>query len=387
MERRLVRTEASGSTARALAAGVALALMATGCRPEAAGTGGKAGMGPRDSGGWEEVRLGTDAGFSGLHFVDAEVGWIVGGSPLVRGGIVGRTEDGGKTWRYRTGPGPGGPTASLNAVHAFDHKRACVAGDRGALLTFDGGESWRMPREGAGVGSRLFGLCFLDEREGWATGPSEVLHTMDGGLTWTRLGENSSAGGDVGGRGIRFVDPLNGWIAGQHARLWRTRDGGETWARVPVPLPGKPASPPPYLFGMTWLGISQGWIVGESGTILRTTDGGNSWSLQIMGTGEAFLTAVQFVDSQNGWITGFLPNRGESIVWHTSDAGTTWSEERRLEGEELRALQMIDAETGWAVGDRVRTQPQKMLRRLRREARSSVGLLPLRIARLVLKTD
>jgi photosystem II stability/assembly factor-like uncharacterized protein len=375
------------SVAGCFAAGVALVLTTAGCRPERSGSPEEAGIARPGSGSWEEVRLGTDAGFSGLHFVDPEVGWIVGGSPFVRGGIVGRTEDGGTTWRYRTGPGPGGPTASLNAVHAFDRNRACVAGDRGALLTFDGGESWQMPREGAGVGTRLFGLHFLDEREGWATGPAEVLHTVDGGLTWTRLGEKSSAGGDVGGRAIRFVDPLNGWLAGQHARLWRTRDGGGTWARVPVPLTAKSTASPPYLFGMTWVGISQGWIVGEFGTILHTTDGGSSWSLQIMGTGDAFLTAVQFVDSENGWITGFLPNKGESIVWQTNDAGTTWSEERRLEGEELRALQMIDAETGWAVGDRVRTQPQKMLRRLRHPERSSVGLFPLRIAGLVLKTD
>ena len=31
-----------------------------------------------NAGGWEEVRIGTDAVFSGLHFVDSKVGWIVG---------------------------------------------------------------------------------------------------------------------------------------------------------------------------------------------------------------------------------------------------------------------------------------------------------------------
>lgn len=53
--------------------------------------------------GWEEIQIGTDAVFNGLHFVDADVGWIVGGGPFVSGGIVGRTEDGGRTWRYHTG--------------------------------------------------------------------------------------------------------------------------------------------------------------------------------------------------------------------------------------------------------------------------------------------
>jgi len=342
-----------------VAAGITLSLLASGC--------GRRGSGSKEqgSGGWEEVRTGTDAVFSGLHFVDADVGWIVGGSPFVGGGIVGRTEDGGRTWRYRTGVNPGTrrPSSSLNAVHGFDRMRACAAGDDGILLTIDGGESWRPARHVTGVRSYLAGLHFIDDREGWAAGPTGVIHTDDGGMSWTRLRKGSPADGEIGGRAICFVDPLSGWLAGQQARLCRTRDGGETWARVPVPLSEKPTDHPPFLFGMAWLGVSQGWVVGEFGTILHTTDGGDSWSLQIAGTGEAFLTAVQFADSQTGWITGFLPDKGQSIVWHTVDAGATWSVQRRLEGEELRALQMLDAQTGWAVGGRVRTQPQRMLRR------------------------
>jgi photosystem II stability/assembly factor-like uncharacterized protein len=327
--------------------------------------------GGKGSGDWEEVGIGTDAVFSGLHFVDADVGWIVGGSPFVPGGIVGRTEDGGRTWKYRTGVAPGsGSSASLNAVHAFDRQHACVVWDRGILLTFDGGETWRSARLGRGNRTHLFGLHFLDEREGWAAGLGGVWHTTDAGETWTGLGaEPTGSGGSIGGRAIHFVDSRNGWLAGQHANLWRTRDGGETWGRVPVPQPEKAADHLPYLFGMTWVDASQGWVVGELGTILHTTDGGDSWSLQSVSTREAFLTAAQFVDSRTGWIVGFVPDKAQSTVWRSTDAGGTWSVERRLDGEELRALQILDTETGWAVGDRVRTQPQRMLRRARRPER------------------
>jgi hypothetical protein len=40
-----------------------------------------------------------------------------------------------------------------------------------------------------------------------------------------------------------------------------------------------------------------------------------------------------------------------------------------LDGEELRALQALDADTAWAVGDKVRTDPQRMLRRAARATR------------------
>ena len=109
---------------------------------------------------------------------------------------------------------------------------------------------------------------------------------------------------------------------------------------------------------------TNGWTCGDFGTILHTTDGGDSWSLQNAGTREAFFTAVQFAD-RAGWIVGFFPDKARSGVWRTADAGRTWSVERQLEGEELRTLQMLDADTGWAVGDRVRTQPQRMLLRTR----------------------
>jgi len=351
-------------------AGITLSLIAAGCGrgPEKAQVRSDGAHESSGSGGWEEVAIGTDAVFSGLHFVDAEVGWIVGGSPFVAGGIVGRTEDGGRTWRYRTGVAPDSrrPSYSVNAVHGFDRQRACAAGDDGILLTIDGGESWLSARHGRGNRTNLFGLTFIDDHEGWAVGLGGVWHTTDAGESWTGLGaEPAGSGGSIGGRAIHFVDPRNGWIAGQHANIWRTRDGGATWARVPVPQPAKPADHLPYLFGMTWVGASHGWVVGEFGTILQTTDGGDSWSLQNAGTREAFLTAVQFVD-RTGWIVGFLPDKARSFVWHTVDAGATWSVQRQMEGEELRALQMIDAETGWTVGDRVRTQPQRMLRRGRR---------------------
>ena len=53
---------------------------------------------------WETIELGTDAEFRDIFFLDSPNGWMVGAVGInVPGGIVGRTGDGGKTWRYRTG--------------------------------------------------------------------------------------------------------------------------------------------------------------------------------------------------------------------------------------------------------------------------------------------
>jgi photosystem II stability/assembly factor-like uncharacterized protein len=315
------------------------------------------------SGGWEEVRIGTDAVFNGLHFVDAETGWVVGGSPFVSGGVAGRTEDGGTTWTFVTGITKGGPTSDLSAVHGFDRQRACAVGD-GTFVTLDGGLSWQRSRAVRKAAARLWALDFLDDNEGWAAGAGGVLHTSDGGMNWTEVGGEDSPARRVNGRVLHFTDARNGWLGGQYGALYRTRDGGATWARVPVPAPVHVAHPPT-LFGGTWPDASRGWIVGEYGTILRTADAGDSWELVDAGTREAFFTAVSFAGA-DGWITGFLPDRARSVVYRSKDGGATWFLERTLDGEELRALQVLDAHTGWAVGDRVRTEPQRLLRRARR---------------------
>jgi photosystem II stability/assembly factor-like uncharacterized protein len=320
-------------------------------------------------GGWDEVRIGTDAVFSGLHFVDAEVGWIVGGSPFVSGGVAGRTEDGGRTWRFVTGVTKGGPSSALAAVHGFDRMRACAVGD-GAYVTFDGGASWQRARAVRKVASFLSALDFLDENEGWAAGPAGVLHTTDGGMNWMEIPANQarvdapSDAPHVAARVLHFLDSKNGWLGGPHAELYRTRDGGVSWARVAISASASAGgAPQPSLFGGTWTDESHAWLVGEHATVLRTADGGETWTGVETGAGDTFFTAIAFA-GRDGWVAGFLPDgAARSVVYRTKDGGATWAVERTLEGEELRALQVLDANTGWAVGGRVRTEPQRMLRR------------------------
>jgi photosystem II stability/assembly factor-like uncharacterized protein len=166
----------------------------------------------------------------------------------------------------------------------------------------------------------------------------------------------------VNGRALHFTDARSGWLAGKYGALLRTSDGGATWARVPIPAPANTEHPPD-LWGGAWPDASQGWIVGEYGTILRTADRGDTWTLVDAGTRDAFFTGVAFAGA-DGWIVGFLPNNvARSVVYRTRDGGATWALERTLDGEELRAVQALDADTAWAVGDSVRTEPQRMLRR------------------------
>lgn len=96
-------------------------------------------------------------------------------------------------------------------------------------------------------------VTFVSANEGWVLGGVPcasgqcpfIVRTLDGGRTWTPVaapattvtsGSPVSPGSvDLAGGvdGIRFADPLDGWVFGPE--LWSTHDGGATWQRVSLP--------------------------------------------------------------------------------------------------------------------------------------------------------
>ncbi|VXC51399.1 Glycosyl hydrolase [Pseudomonas sp. 8Z] len=85
--------------------------------------------------------------------------------------------------------------------------------------------------------------------------------------------------------------------------------------------------------------------VGERGIILLSDDNGASWR-QVEVPVSVNLTAVQFVDAQQGWAVGHL-----GVVLHSSDGGETWS--KQLDGIQAANLVLQAAQ---ASGDSAQIQ-------------------------------
>jgi photosystem II stability/assembly factor-like uncharacterized protein len=335
---------------------------------------------------WEALPLGTAADFRSVWFTDANHGWIGGGSYEISGGLVGRTEDGGRTWRFTSGL-TARDRMSVLALHFFDNDRGLAATDNGRILsTADGGGNWTPVERRSHVNS-ISSLAFLDARHGWAAGHGDVVRTDDGGETWSPVtAESGDRSYESPVRAMQFHDERDGWIAGMHASLLRTRDGGATWEPVATPLA---SGDRPHFWDLFFVDRDTGWIVGEEGTILATTDG-STWIPQNTGLKDArsapkleripraggvdvidagdrtpgfTIAAVRFVDRRNGWIAGFYAGLGRSLILRTEDAGTTWAVDADIDGEELRTLFVQGREHLWAIGARVREGPQAIYRR------------------------
>jgi len=359
--------------ARAIACGAVLACLVASCAPRAARS-------P-----WQAVEVPTDADFTGICFTDTLNGWLTGSGWAIDGGIVGRTRDGGRTWRFESGILSGYDSGKgLGRVSFRDPQRGYATASHGqVLITGDGGESWR-PADVSGPGSgEIFDLQLLDGRTGWAAG-SRIVRTEDGGETWRTLTRSTDDDGYELATGIHFIDAWQGFLVSHIGSLLRTDDGGEHWRRVALPLR---TGEHPTLRDIEFVDAVHGWVVGERGTILCTRDGGSAWTLQESGVPvvrvipkgepprprEPFpeldvepdrlaVMAVAFADPRRGWAVGYYADVAESVILGTQDGGDTWVTEHVQPGELLRSLFVLDAEHVWAAGDRARTRPQVVLR-------------------------
>jgi photosystem II stability/assembly factor-like uncharacterized protein len=331
----------------------------------------------RASGRWQAVELPTNAVFNGIWFTDSLNGWISGDVRGEHGGLLGRTRDGGRTWTFRSHVAPGpGESSYWGEIQFRDTLHGCVVGDGGAMLTADGGLTFRRARPSRPSLTRLQ----LAGADGWALGSAALIGTSDSGETWHELVDHQDPNQYLAGRAAAFTDASHGWLLSFREPLMRSDDGGHEWTPVPLPLARDSVGA---LNDITFVDASHGWLVGEFGTICRTRDGGVTWERQVNGVpvervlangeqprprgGEAgdprlMLLAVRFADLERGFAAGFYGDGGGSVILGTRDGGASWVTEATAPGQILQRLFVLDRRHAWAVGADAGPQPTLLYR-------------------------
>jgi len=138
----------------------------------------------------DTVALKPGNSFRGLSVVNDRVIWVSGNK-----GTVGRSIDGGKSWKWIVVPGF--ENAEFRDIEAFDADTALVmaSGEPAYILkTYNGGESWKRVYENPDKGMFLDAMEFWNNHAGIVIGdPIDgrffVARTFDGGQTWEDLPE------------------------------------------------------------------------------------------------------------------------------------------------------------------------------------------------------
>lgn len=155
---------------------------------------------------WMRQSIDTKHQLRDVHFVDENDGCCVGGNEGM--GIVFHTSDGGKNWTRQNLPKT---DRELHGVHFVDANYGWIVGVFGVLMkTTDGGKNWEYNRDDrtTPTSNSLFDVYFVDEREGWIVGVfGTLMHTKDGGNSWKQQGSLTTHHLCS----IQFLDSKIGW--------------------------------------------------------------------------------------------------------------------------------------------------------------------------------
>ena len=191
-------------------------------------------LGTKDGGRSWQTQLNTPVSIYDISFVDKMNGWACGTKAAIY-----HTDDGGRTWNSQRselepGDGPvnlageGMKQFALLGVHFVDAEHGFVAAsaeeeDTGRLLaTSNGGLAWR--RQWIVADSGVRDVFFINAEEGWAVTDrgQYIYHTVDGGRSW--LSEPKVFEQDVTMVRLGAADAQHVWAVGGGAVFFRVTD-------------------------------------------------------------------------------------------------------------------------------------------------------------------
>lgn len=185
---------------------------------------------------------------------------------------------------------------------------------------------------------------FFKNGNGWGIGGNgDILATTDVGKTWNKQESNTFKNL----QDVHFVDSNTGWIVGEYGKndsdvILYTDNKGSNWKKQ---NPGISES----LYGVHFTDSQNGYAVGgtrhQKGIILHTEDGGSNWQIQYENDQGQCLRSIKFVNANFGWAVG---DRG--IILYTTNGGKNWQEQGKTIKANLTDIWLSNVDRGWAVG-------------------------------------
>ncbi len=194
---------------------------------------------------WVHIHTNTTASFRALSVVDDSIAWVSGTE-----GTIGKTTDGGKTWRFIQLPGC--EKMDFRTIYAFDSVNVIIAnaGSPTIIWRMKDGHNWNAVYHNNDSTCFIDGIDMWNDKDGIVYGDPKqghllILHTTDGGLSWQQHAAENEPTIDSGeasfaasGTGIRCLPNNKLMIAtgGAESRLYMSENNGNNWHFIRSPI-------------------------------------------------------------------------------------------------------------------------------------------------------
>jgi photosystem II stability/assembly factor-like uncharacterized protein len=233
---------------------------------------------------WTQLTPDGIPGLECMSFVDVNTGYAAGWD-----GYMIKTTDGGVTWDTLE-------VASdiwlINDIEFIDANQGVLFEDEHVYTTQDGGYSWAA---GTGITHVCLEVDYADPNTLFAVGyDNSIFKSVDGGDTWATV--HAGAHQELL-LGVNFLDPNHGTAVGDYSMIMNTTDGGDTWNYTP--LIGDMLLKSAYMWD-----VNTTYTCGTPEYVFKTTDGGESWFSDYDGTTQRAFNRITFTDNRTGFICG-----------------------------------------------------------------------------------
>jgi PKD repeat protein len=204
-------------------------------------------------------------------------------------------------------------------------------------MTNTGGTAWTAGAITGATGLSIANVTAIDANTAWAityypaggTALHGVYKTTNGGTTWakqpTALFTNAASFPDC----VYFWDANTGWCMGDpisgEFEIYTTTDGGTTWTAVPGSQIANPVSGEFGVVGYYSVVGNTVWFGTNKGRIYKSTDQGHNWTASQIPGWTAIYVQPFFKDANFGLSMDKGSTTTVGNLVQTTDGGTTWT--------------------------------------------------------------
>lgn len=215
---------------------------------------------------WRQLPLPAQQLITDVHFVDENIGWVVG-----HDGLILKTIDGGEHWVFQHyTPEAEIPQVFMKILFSNEDKGYIIGSGGNLLETQNGGASWetRILLTDEEVDAHLYGMVRLSDGTLMLAGEmATIFRSKDDGATWQQLRVDY----DGSFFSILSMDDDSVLVFGMKSNIYRTEDQGETWQKI------DPGGSQASLVSGVQLKDGRVVLVGRSGTVLVSEDRGKTF--------------------------------------------------------------------------------------------------------------